>query len=198
MIRIIIYVLIVAISTTAIGGLSYMYTNDIPVVYSAKIKLLVDQKPYSNSITQIQQSLPTFKEIGTSYIIAEKINQEQPDISVLEAKNALTANVIDKTQVLVLQARHSDAEKAVLIVSSASDALIEIISEQQMPEKLETSTRLSASQSTFIFTVLDPALTAEAESPKKLRTILISVISTLFVSSGGVLVLEHSRRYFKQ
>lgn len=186
-------IILVLSATGGTAVLTYNYTENLPTTYVASVKLFIDQSnsistaPGTNSITKIQQLIPTYAQLATSYAIGEMISDDNPQIGAEEAKLSLSAFPVEKTQMLLLQSRSSEPDMALLIASSAADNLITMIKNQQN----ETSI---AKDSQLIVKVIDPATSVTAETPSNKRTLGLATFAAFFVTAGGLAVFHNSRR----
>ena len=194
--------IVMAITVIApIGAYFAFVRNADTTYYTADVKILFDQPQAissdqgSNSVNKIIQLLPTYEQVITSYSIANKAS-ELSGISPEEIESSLSAQQIEreslslgtlKTQVLSLEARSTDPQKAIDIVNAASQAFSDYITKQQNDNNVKPENRM-------VLSVIDPATQPHADPPKSKRTLLLAAAVGFIISVGGVLVFQDSQR----
>lgn len=163
------------------------------VTYDADVKILVDQPQIMGSpagganLNKILLLVPTYIEMVYSYSVTEKVASELSNSTTTqEVQESLSAKQIEKTQIMVVSARHDDSEKAKAIATAGSQALIDMIQSQQSEAKVKPEER-------FIFSILEPANLARANVPNRARTVFLAAVTALIVSVGAVIVFDSAR-----
>ncbi|MBI5870713.1 MAG: hypothetical protein HZB44_07140 [Actinobacteria bacterium] len=173
-------------------AVAFYLTRDASVSYSARVKMLIDQPASIGTsaglvnITKAQQLIPTYAQIIMSTSTADRVAEISPDISPAEAQGSLASFPVEKTQVLVIEAKNVDPRKSIVIANNAAQSLIERVNAWQVgQEKPEDRLALSVVESAEYATPVP--------SPRK-KTLMLAGIAALIITTGGVFVFENARR----
>lgn len=176
-----------------VTGIAFFTTSGAEPKYDSTVKLLVDQPQTIGlpsgitNVSKLQQLVPTYAQLVMSYSTAEGVAAMVPGVSALEVMNSINATAIEKTQILVINVRHSDARKSMDISTAAAQVLMNRISDQQQQLQLKPEERL-------IISVVEPAAYVKPILPNRKRSILMAALAALIVSTGAVIVFENARR----
>lgn len=186
-------VMFVVAVTMLATAVAFFALRGAVVTYDADVKILVDQPQIMGSpegganLNKILLLVPTYIEMVSSYSVTEKVASELSySTTAQEVQESLSAKQIEKTQIMVVSARHDDSEKAKAIATAGSQALIDMIQSQQSEAKVKPEER-------FIFSILEPANLARANVPNRARTVFLAAVTALIVSVGAVIVFDSAR-----
>lgn len=186
-------VVLILVACILVASTVFYYVKDNQTSYTASVKILVDQPQTMGSpagasnLPKLQMLIPTYAQILMSRTIADKVAERVQGIDPQEVQASLVAAPIEKTEVLLVQVRNIDEQKAKEIATTAADSFIGGLQKQQDDAKVKPEDRIVAS-------ILDPAVDAIADAPQKRRSVLLSILATVIVSTGAVFVYENARR----
>lgn len=173
-------------------ALAFYLTRDATVMYSARVKMLIDQPQSIGTsaglvnITKAQQLIPTYAQIIMSSSTAERVTEVSPDISAAEAQGSLTSYPVEKTQVLFIEAKNVNPRKAIDIANIAAQSLIERVNAWQEGQ--------AKPEERLVLSIVESAeYTTPVPSPRK-KTVMLAGIAALIITTGGVFVFENARR----
>ncbi|GGF98599.1 YveK family protein [Paenibacillus abyssi] len=184
--RIWIVLLVIVLGAAASGLFSYMLLKP---VYQAYTKLIVNSpndqpgmlKLDLNAINTNISLINTYKEIIRTPAIMDVVVQKHPELGVTteELMRKIRFSSVNGTQVITLAYQDTDYKKAARVVNSISEVFQQQIS------------KIMRVDNVYLLHMADPAKLPAPVKPNPLLNIAISVVFSLLLGIGLVMLLDY-------
>ncbi|NEN80760.1 lipopolysaccharide biosynthesis protein [Paenibacillus elgii] len=179
-------VLVVAVSCTAAGIVSYFFMKP---VYEASSKLIINSSPDQagvvkldlNSVNTNISLVTTYKEIIKTPAIMDIVAKDHPEFGMTSEQliSKIKLSSVNETQVLTISIQDSSYEKAAHIVNAVFQVF-----QSQIPKIMKVDNVILLNQA-------DPAKQPRPIKPDPLLNIALGFLASLMLSVGLVFLLEY-------